>query len=425
VSLAALGFRYRFKQIFKQSIAAMPVLAQKAYVRSHMWVWLLSAFAWGLSGWLFFTNIPVQNQYICATMLNVVGFAAVQNLTTYKTVVRAFVNVLMGTQLVGACWYIIYVGKLDVPLIQVVHLSSIILIWLLLHTLNKRLYASFRNNLVLQYRNATLIHSLNRQTELLAHEKQIALNANEVIQRFYSSAAHDIRQPVYALKLYAEVAMADAVQVPELLPKMSASCDAINKLFNTLFEFEQINAGHVNVHYQVVDIDQLVEGLEFEFKPLARLKKIEFRTHGISGFLQTDALLVKRILTCFVTNAIKYTHHGGILLAVRKKSNFIVFEVWDTGIGIDPVHLRRVFDEFYKVNEFSSANEGFGLGLSIVKRLSHYAENSTISAHSKVGQGSVFRFALPIKIYTPPYVPSRLDNMKSLPLVLDFDISDV
>jgi signal transduction histidine kinase len=355
----------------------------------------------------------VQNQYICATMLNVVGFAAVQNLTTYKSVVQAFVNVLMGTQLVGACWYIIYVGKLDVPFIQVVHLSSIILIWLLLHTLNKRLHVSFRNNLVLQYRNATLIHSLNRQTELLAHEKQIALNANEVIQRFYSSAAHDIRQPVYA------------EQVPELLPKMLASCDAINKLFNSLFEFERINAGHVNVHDQVVDIDQLVEAIEFEFKPLARLIKLDFRTRFISGFLQTDALLIKRILTCFVTNAIKYTHHGGILLAVRKKSNFIVFEVWDTGIGIDPVHLRRVFDEFYKVNEFSSANEGFGLGLSIVKRLSHYAENSTISAHSKVGQGSVFRFALPIKVYIPPYAPARLDNVKSLPLVLDFDISEI
>jgi signal transduction histidine kinase len=285
------------------------------------------------------------------------------------------------------------------------------------------MFNAFQRNLVLQYRNNSLIRTLNLKTEQLAHEKQVAVNANEVIQRFYSSSAHDIRQPVYALKVYADMAAEDAGQLPALLPKITASCDAINRLFDSLFDFEQINAGHVSVSHQTVDIDEVIDDLEHQFKPLARRKNLEFRTNTVSGYLQTDQLLIKRILTCFISNAIKYTEKGGVLITVRKRQAMVVFEVWDTGIGIDEAHLAHVFEEFYKVGDFSSTDEGFGLGLSVVKRLSGYAEGSTISVNSKIGVGSVFRFALPIKIYAPPYVVSRFENLKVLPLVLDYDIS--
>jgi signal transduction histidine kinase len=190
-----------------------------------------------------------------------------------------------------------------------------------------------------------------------------------------------------------------------------------------LFDFEQISAGHVSVTHQTVDIDEMVDDLEAQFKPLAHRKNLEFRTNAVSGYLQTDQLLVKRILTCFISNAIKYTEKGGILIAVRKRKSMVVFEVWDTGIGIDESHHAHVFEEFYKVGDFSSTDEGFGLGLSVVRRLSEYAEGSKISVNSKIGAGSVFRFALPLKIYTPPYIKSRFENLKTLPLVLDHDIS--
>ena len=212
-------------------------------------------------------------------------------------------------------------------------------------------------------------------------------------------------------------------QIAELLPKITASCDAINSLFDSLFDFEQINSGHINVAHQTVDIDEVIDDLEYQFKPLARRKNLEFRTNAVSGYLQTDQLLIKRILTCFISNAVKYTEKGGILVTVRKQKSMVVFEVWDTGIGIDPAHLAHVFEEFYKVGDFSSADEGFGLGLSVVKRLSAYAEGSGISVNSKLGSGSVFRFALPLKLYAPPYVKSRFENFKTLPLVLDHDLS--
>jgi signal transduction histidine kinase len=423
VSLVVLAFRYNIKSLFNKHLARTDIGSQSDFAKRYSVVWTLNAFTWGMSGWLFFTNIPVQNQYICATMLNVVGFAAVHNLHTYPFISRQFISILMGTQILGALWYVGYVGQFQGPLIQYVHLISLVLIWLVLRIFDKRFYDNFTRNLVLQYRNNVLIQNLNRKTEQLAHEKQVAVNANEVIQRFYASAAHDVRQPVYALKVYADIALADSTKIPILLPKITASCDAINSLFNSLFEFEQINAGHIDVSHQTVDIDEVVEDLERQYKHLARHKNLQFRTNAISGFLQTDQLLIKRILTCFISNALKYTENGGILLAVRKSSAGIDFEVWDTGIGIATEHHEHIFEEFYKVGNFASTDEGFGLGLSVVNKLSAYAENSSITMQSRPGRGSVFRFTLPLKVYTPPYFQPRYDNVTALPLVLDHDLN--
>ncbi len=422
-SLVVVSFRTHVVTLFNRHFFNRDVLIQSSFVDNNRLAWTLNAFTWGVAGWLSFNHLPIQNQYISAILLTFVGFFAVHNYYMHRDISRQVIHILMGTQVLGAVWFIAYIDAFKAPILQYIHLMGLVITWTALIIFNNRLSSAFKRNLILQYRNSSLIRTLNQRTEQLEHEKQVAVNANEVIQRFYSSAAHDIRQPVYALKVYAELATTDTKQLPELLPKITASCDAINNLFDSLFDFEQINSGHVNVAHQTVDIDELIEDLEHQFKPLARRKNLEFRTNTVSGYLQTDQLLIKRILTCFISNAVKYTHQGGILVAVRKRKEAIVFEVWDTGIGIDAAHLAHVFEEFYKVGDFSSTDEGFGLGLSVVKRLSAYAENSHISVNSKVGFGSVFRFAVPVKIYTPPYIPSRFDNLKSLPLVLDHDIS--
>lgn len=428
VSLMVLLFRRQIKTIYKQHFLNADVSAQKAFIEKNQLAWTLNGFTWGISGWLFFTSIPIENQYIGASMLTVVGFVTVHNLHTHKQVSSQFINTMMATQLFGALCYIIYALKFQITQIQFIHVLSLSVLWLLLSLFNNRFNANFRRNLTLQYRNHSLIRSLNIKTEQLAHEKQVATHANEVIQRFYSSSAHDIRQPVYALKLYAEMGEADQSQLPSLLPKITASCDAIHKLFDSLFEFEQINAGHVHITHETVDIDEVMDDLEQKFKPMAHRKNLKFHTNVVSGYLQTDQLLIKRILTCFISNAIKYTQKGGVLVAVRKRKSMVVFEVWDTGIGINPTNLEHVFEEFYKVGEHSSSDEGFGLGLSVVKRLSAYAEGSRISVNSRLGAGSVFRFELPIKTYAQPYIRSRFENLlpnlqPTLPIVIDHYLS--
>jgi signal transduction histidine kinase len=422
-SFSILVYRYKLKVRCAHFLSRASVARRQKFIEKYSFAWTANAFTWGASGWLFFADIPFQKQYICAMMLFVVGFVGVLNLNSQRKISGKFINTLMGTQVAGG---LVYIGLIDngtsTPL-QCAHLASLLAVWLIFHVLDNRFYVSYRRNLVLYYQNGSLIQSLSRRTEQLEQEKQVALNANQVIQRFYSSAAHDIRQPVYALKVYADLAMEDITQVPQLLPKINASCNAVEALFSSLFDYEKIKSGLVNVVHETVDIETVVEEIEHKFRPLARARNLQFRVNNISGFLNTDQALILRILTCFVTNAIKYTATGGVLLAVRKTKSSIDFEVWDTGCGIDKANHALIFEEFYKVGEHANADDGLGLGLCVVKRLSEFAENSSITMQSRPKRGSVFRFSLPLKIYTPPYFQPSMIDQKLRPLVVDHDFN--
>jgi signal transduction histidine kinase len=100
-----------------------------------------------------------------------------------------------------------------------------------------------------------------------------------------------------------------------------------------------------------------------------------------------------------ITNAIRYTDTGGILVGVRKTQSGISFEIWDTGIGIDAETADHIFTEFYKVSKVDDDNEGLGLGLAIVKQLTSRIAQADISVQSRVGRGSVFKFSMPISRY--------------------------
>jgi signal transduction histidine kinase len=329
----------------------------------------------------------------------------------------------MGTQVLGGLVCLGLIDNAPITSLQYAHFASLLAVWLIFHILDNHFYVSYRRNLALYYQNSSLIQSLNRRTEQLEQEKQVALNANQVLQRFYSSAAHDIRQPVYALKVYADLAMEDITQVPQLLPKINASCNAVEALFSSLFDYEKIKSGLINVLHQTVDIDAVVQEIENTYRPVARARNLQFRVNSISGFLNTDRALILRILTCFVTNAIKYTTSGGVLLAVRKTKSSIDFEVWDTGCGIDKANHALIFEEFFKVGEHAHSDDGLGLGLCVVKRLSAFAENSSITMQSRLKRGSVFRFSLPLKIYTPPHFQPSMNHQKMRPLLVDHDFN--
>ena len=421
VSFTILFYRYKLKMRCARDLAAANVASKRQFITKYSFAWTANAFTWGLSGWLFFANMPVQNQYICAMMLFIVGFVGVFNLNSHRKISGQFINVLMGTQLAGGLAYIGFMDNANITSLQCAHLASLLVVWLIFHIVDNRFYVPYRKNLALYYQNSSLIQSLNRRTAQLEQEKQVALNANQVLQRFYSSAAHDIRQPVYALKVYADMAMDDITQVPQLLPKINASCNAVETLFSSLFDYEKIKSGLINVVHQTVDIDAVVAEIAHKFRPLAKARNLQFRVNNISGFLNTDQALILRILTCFVSNALKYTTTGGLLLAVCKTKTSIDFEVWDTGCGIDKANHELIFEEFFKVGEHANTDDGLGLGLCVVKRLSEFTENSRITMQSRLKRGSVFRFSLPLKIYTPPHFRADMIDQKLRPIVVDYD----
>lgn len=405
LSLLAVAFRVKIKQMFAKQMARADIDAQIKFVDRYGPVWSLSALTWGVASLRFFADTPVQNQFVVAFLLSVVGFVSLYQFTPHRKIMHQFIHVLMGTQVVIALWHIGVLRHFQGPQLQFAYLIFLVVFWKLLTEFGNRFNSSFRSHLVLQYRNINLIASLRRQTEQLEHEKQAALRANETIKRFYSGAAHDIRQPVYALNMYSDLLTEDPAQMHTLIPKITASCHAINALFHSLFAFEKIQSGQVTVSLETVDITSLLRDIELMFFPLAQNKKLDLRVVPMAGSLHSDPALIRVILSHLISNAIKYTNQGGLLVGARKTARSISFEVWDTGIGIGNTHQARVFDEFYKVNEQSSADEGFGLGLSIVERLAAFVEGSSISLHSRVGRGSVFKFKVPRTMYLPGLTP--------------------
>ena len=129
VSLAVVVFRIQIKKEFNKHFLTADASAQREFVRHNQLAWTLNAFTWGVSGWLFFGSIPIENQYIGATILTFVGLVAVHNLNTQREISTQFINLLMGTQVLGAVWYIAYVWRFEGPELQYIHLLSLVVIW--------------------------------------------------------------------------------------------------------------------------------------------------------------------------------------------------------------------------------------------------------------------------------------------------------
>jgi len=259
----------------------------------------------------------------------------------------------------------------------------VLIYWSAVRMAGQRLNRVQRSNLELQFANAQLIASLTEKT-------RVALEAVEAKNRFIASAAHDLRQPVHALSLYADWLRAEPELVLQITPKIVQSTQAVNELFNSLFDLARLDASVVEVNWQRVDLPSLVGELELQYAPLAKEKGLDLRTHVLAGAVRSDPVLLKRLLGNLLSNAIRHTERGGVLLAVRPGEDGWRMEVWDTGVGIAPEHQQAIFQEFYRVARHNGTEESFGLGLAIVRRLCE-ALNHRLSMKSKPGQGTVFR----------------------------------
>jgi signal transduction histidine kinase len=264
--------------------------------------------------------------------------------------------------------------------------ALLLVFWQSLLQAGRRLHMTHRTNFELQYRNNQLIESLTRQT-------RAALDAVEIKNRFLASAAHDIRQPVHALGLYADWLGSEPELVDEIAPKIVESTKAVNALFDSLFDLVRLDSGKIKLRIEAVQLPKLLHDLELQYRPLAEAKGLQLRMHVAPGSAMTDPILLQRIVGNLISNAVKYTHRGGILVASRATAHGQRIEIWDTGVGIAPAHQREIFREFYKVPNHAGTEDGFGLGLYIVARLSHILGHPLTLA-SRPGRGTVFRMQL-------------------------------
>jgi signal transduction histidine kinase len=359
---------------------------QLSFFARWRFVWALSALVWGLATGLFFDRAPLTDQFICWLVMAGLAMFSINSLSSHLPTMRTYLNVLALTALCIMLWRVGVELEFQGPFYHYWLIALLLVFWQVLLQAGRRLHMTLRTNFELQYRNNQLIESLTRQT-------QAALDAVEIKNRFLASAAHDIRQPVHALGLYADWLGSEPELVHEIAPKIVESTKAVNALFDSLFDLVRLDSGKIRLRIEPVQLPKLLQDLELQYRPLAQAKGLTLRMHVAPGTAMSDPILLQRIVGNLISNAVKYTRRGGILVASRATSRGPTIEIWDTGVGIAAVHQREIFREFYKVPSHAGTEDGFGLGLYIVARLA-YILGHPLTLSSRPGRGTVFRLQL-------------------------------
>ena len=255
------------------------------------------------------------------------------------------------------------------------------------------------------------------QVEKLAAEaaRREAEVANRAKTQFFAAASHDLRQPLHAMGLFAEALRQRALDpgVAQLVNSINESVDALETLFAELLDISRIDSGVVEVHERDFEVADILRKLRLSFEPGAFEKGLSLRLRGGSRVARADPLLVERILRNLVSNAIRYTEDGTVLVSCRQRGERLFLQVWDTGMGIGEAEKSRIFEEFYQVPGTVAATpeqrKGLGLGLAIVKRLAELLK-APLTMRSTLGRGTVFTLELPVGTKPSPaaqYVPSK------------------
>lgn len=255
----------------------------------------------------------------------------------------------------------------------------------------------------LRFENTELVDQLRIETGIAESAKRDAEHANTAKSKFLAAASHDLRQPIHAQGLFLE-ALSRTDLTPhqrDLLSNARSASETSGELLNALLDFSRIEAGVVQPNLQSFRLQPLLNKIENELAPQADAKDIVYRSRETSLVVRSDQVLLESILRNLVSNAIRYTDHGGVLVACRLRGNQAALEIWDTGIGIAQEFQQEVFREFYQLgNPERDRNKGLGLGLAISEGLARTLGHR-LSLVSVPNRGSVFRLYLPISSGVP------------------------
>lgn len=241
-----------------------------------------------------------------------------------------------------------------------------------------------------------------RTAELRAARDRAELDAATTI-KFLAAASHDIRQPLQAMALLlgglGNELTSESGQ--RMLGAVERSLAASMELLDSLLEYSRLDAGALRPFIDNVAVGRLIDQAVEAFAGEAAAKRLRLSAVHTAAVTRSDAQLLARILRNLLSNALKYTDRGSILIGCRRRGGRLWLEVWDTGRGIPPAEQRQVFWEFYQAKAQPGSRRGLGLGLAIVDRLARLLKHP-VHVRSWPGRGSVFAIELPIVAASPP-----------------------
>ena len=355
---------------------------------------VVAASLWGAAGWIFY-GLGNEQQQTTGLIVIIYTFT-VAGIPVLSTQPRL---------------YLAYAGLCLLPLVVRIALGGdlhsyqlageLILIISLTAVLANSYRQALQRAIDLKLQADELAAKLRVETLAADAARREAEIANRAKTQFFTAASHDLRQPLHAMGLFAE-ALRQRVHEPEvaqLVNSINESVDALEGLFSELLDITRIDSGGVEVNPENFELADIFRKVRLHFEPSAFEKGLALRIRGGRHVALADPLLVERIVRNLVSNAIRYTQDGSVLLSCRRRGERLLLQVWDTGPGIRADERERVFDEFYQVPGTRAVGgeqkKGLGLGLAIVKRLADLM-NAPLELRSQVGRGTVFTLQLPV-----------------------------
>jgi len=222
--------------------------------------------------------------------------------------------------------------------------------------------------------------------------------ASAAKSRFLAVASHDLRQPLHALGLFVAQLHSplDSIDRDRIVERIDTAVVEMNELFNALLDIYRLDAGALTANLTDFPIAQLLRRLEATFTQTALKKGLRLRVMPSGAWVRSDIILLERILLNFVSNAVRYTSRGGVLMGCRRRREVLHIEVWDSGPGIPEDQQQKIFGEFYqRADGERDRHGGLGLGLAIVDRLRRLLEHP-VELTSIFGSGSRFTIVVPV-----------------------------
>src|SRR5437016_511547 len=265
-----------------------------------------------------------------------------------------------------------------------------------------------RANESLERRVRERTEELMRLNAELGHAKGEAEQANISKTRFLAAASHDILQPLNAARLYVTslVERQRRGEDAQLIGNIDASLDAVEEILGALLDISRLDTGAMRPELSTFRIDELLRQLEVEFRPLAQDKGLQLDFVPCSLAVRSDRRLLRRLLQNLVSNAIKYTPKGRVLVGCRRRHGRLRIDVYDTGLGIPQSKQQAIFHEFHRLDQGAKVARGLGLGLSIVERIARVLDHK-VELQSVAGRGSHFSVDVPAAPALPSEAPRR------------------
>jgi signal transduction histidine kinase/CheY-like chemotaxis protein len=371
---------------------------------ARRWVQLaaLSGAVWGVAGFLFFfapshiheqaTLTPQIQQLVLGAVILGVVFSSLTLYAAHGPALNAFLPLALLPLL----------ARLLAEQQLTYYIAAAFLASLLAYTLffgrsfGRTIADSVKNNI----ENELLVNQLQAEKRVVEDARRAAEAATRSKTRFFAAASHDLRQPLQAIGIYCSLLRkrAQGPLVP-MVRNLATGVESLSRLVEELLEISRLDSGVIHPQVSAVSLSELFAVLQQEFEPLAGAKRLELRVRPTNLHVSSDPHLLARVLRNFIGNAVRYTHRGGVLVGARRRGANVSIDVVDTGPGIHRQELDRIFEEFYRGQ--SSKEEsgvapagGFGLGLSIVRRICGVLGHPLI-VRTRPGSGTVFRIEVP------------------------------